>query len=453
MARDPHAIAVDGGSTDAGAYYLGFEPSVSGHRDGAFRRFISKDLGPLLEAACDARIPLLVGSAGFAGGDIHVAGTVAIAFEEARRRGLDFTLATIGAELIPEHVIDQIRAGRVMPLGPAPTLTVEAVEASVRLVGQMGVEPFIEALERGADVVIAGRANDPSMFAALPILRGFDRGLALHMAKILECGAIAAEPGSGSDMLLGTLREDHFLLEPINPARRCTVASVAAHSLYEKTDPTRLFGPGYIVELDDVHFEQVGPRKVRVSGSRFVENPHYQVKIEGARRVGFRTVCVSGIRDPGVISALDDLLCGARADTTAAIPELADEACHLGFHRYGQDGVMGDRERHPAHSIHEVGLVIEAVAPTQALATAIVGHARSLLLHYGFPGRRSTAGNLAFPFSPQELPAGPVYGFSAYHLMDADDPAALFPVNTLRVGSSPASGRGRAGATPRVGAP
>ena len=37
------------------------------------------------------------------------------------------------------------------------------------------------------DVVIAGRAYDPAVFAALPILRGFDPALALHLGKVLEC--------------------------------------------------------------------------------------------------------------------------------------------------------------------------------------------------------------------------------------------------------------------------
>ncbi len=56
---------------------------------------------------------------------------------------------------------------------------------------------------------LAGRAYDPAVFAALPIRRGFNPGLALHLGKILECAAIAASPGSGSDCMLGLLRHDH----------------------------------------------------------------------------------------------------------------------------------------------------------------------------------------------------------------------------------------------------
>jgi hypothetical protein len=76
--------------------------------------------------------------------------------------------------------------------------------------------------------------------------------------------------------------------------------------------------------------------------------------------------------------------------------------------------------------------VIEAVSPTQENADSLVSVARSTLLHYGYPGRISTAGNLAFPFSPSDVRMGEVYEFSIYHLMDVDDPAA-FPLEVAEV--------------------
>jgi hypothetical protein len=35
--------------------------------------------------------------------------------------------------------------------------------------------------------------------------------------------------------------------------------------------------------------------------------------------------------------------------------------------------------------------------------------------------RKSTAGNLAFPFSPSDVKMGAVYEFSLYHLVKVDD--------------------------------
>ncbi len=63
---------------------------------------------------------------------------------------------------------------------------------------------------------------------------------------------------------------------------------------------------------------------------------------------------------------------------------------------------------------------------TPAAAAAAAGAARSLLLHWSYPGRIATAGNLALPFSPAEIPAGQVFEFNIYHLLEMPDPVARF---------------------------
>ena len=430
MSRKPHVIAVDGGSTDGGPYYLGIE-STGGSASG-FIEMLTHDIGPLLEAATAANIPLIIGSAGFAGAELHLLATIMVIRNVAESLGLRFRMAVIHAEIEKDYVRGKLREGKINPLGPVPELTEDEVEASVRIVGQMGVEPFVKAIEAGAQVIVAGRANDPSMFAALPFLKGFDKGLSLHMAKILECAAIAAEPGSGSDAMMGTLRNDHFLVEPLNPQRICTTTSVAAHSLYEKSDPLRLYSPGGLVDLSNVTFEQHSPRAVEVSGSRYIPDNTYRIKLEGSKRTGYRTMCVAGVRDPGTIGRIDELIREARKEVAGKYSEHAD-SYKLIFHAYGRDGVMGELEPHAGSEARELGIVIEAVAPTQGLATGICATARTIMVHYGFPGRVSTAGNLAFPFSPLDIPAGPVYEFNIYHLVEEDDPHRLFPMDIVEV--------------------
>ena len=83
---------------------------------------------------------------------------------------------------------------------------------------------------------------------------------------------------------------------------------------------------------------------------------------------------------------------------------------------------------------HEIGLMFEVLAGGQELANAICATVRSSYLHFGYPGRKSTAGNLAFPFAPSDVPFGAVYLFSVYHLMQVDDPCALFPIEVREVG-------------------
>ncbi len=99
-------------------------------------------------------------------------------------------------------------------------------------------------------MIVSGRSYDPSPTAAMAIRAGFDPALAWHMGKIMECGALCAEPVGRN--VMGYLRRDHFEIEPLNPAERCTTASVAAHTLYEKTHPFLLAGPGGTLDLSQL---------------------------------------------------------------------------------------------------------------------------------------------------------------------------------------------------------
>jgi len=56
------------------------------------------------------------------------------------------------------------------------------------------------------------------------------------------------------------------------------------------------------------------------------------------------------------------------------------------------------------------------------------------MLHYGYEGRISTAGNLAFPYSPSDFKIGEVFVFNIYHTIRVDDPCQLFPCETILIG-------------------
>ena len=92
------------------------------------------------------------------------------------------------------------------------------------------------------------------------------------------------------DCMLGTLRKDSFVVEPLNPERKCTTLSVAAHSLYEKSNPYELPGPGGAIDLHKTTFTQLSESQVEVRGTEFVPTEDYYVKLEGVRRVGYRTI-------------------------------------------------------------------------------------------------------------------------------------------------------------------
>jgi hypothetical protein len=425
LAANPDLIAVDAGSTDPGPYYLGSGKSFTD------RTGVKRDLRPMLKAGIARKIPVIIGTAGGSGARPHVEWTKSIIEEIAREEKLTFKMAIIWSDVPKDVVLESLRAGKISPLGPVPELTEQAVFETPHIVTQIGVEPYIRALDLDCDVILAGRSYDPAVFAALPIKLGYDPGLSIHCGKILECAAIAATPGSGAYCILGTLYQHEFVLRALSPERKFTVESTAAHSLYEKSDPVILPGPGGHLDLTHVHFEQRPGGEVAVSGSRFIPSPVYRVKLEGARPVGFRTMTLGGIRDPIMIAAIGDILEAVRkrVDDILSSEKIRGKVF---FHIYGRDGVMGEFEPLRNVASHEIGVVLESLAPTQEEADTICSVSRSTLLHYGYPGRIATAGNVAFPFSPSDVRMGAAYEFSLYHLMDLPG-QELFPIEVVTV--------------------
>ena len=426
VAQKPDLIACDAGSTDPGPYYLGSGIPFTN------ATAVKRDMTLMLKAACELNIPLVIGSAGGSGADVHLQREVDILRQIAKEQGLSFKLAVISAEFDKEMLVEQLHAGRIETLGPAPQVTEQDIRVSTHIVAQMGIEPIMQALDDGAQVVICGRCYDPAAFAAPAIRLGYDKALALHLGKILECAAICATPGSGSDCIMGYLGEDYFCVEPLAPQRKCTPTSVCAHTLYEKSNPYILPGPGGHLDLSDCVFTADSDRRVRVTGSRFVPESVPSVKLEGCRQAGCRTISICGNRDPIFISQVDDILQAVKERTAANLS--ADFDYQLDFIVYGKNGVMGALEPETQVTAHEIGIVIDAVADTQEHASAVCSVARSTLLHHGYPGRIATAGNLAFPFSPSDIKVGPIYVFSVYALLRSENPVSLFKRSYETVG-------------------
>src|SRR5690554_1976807 len=440
MKRAPHVIAVDAGSTDPGPYYLGAGKSFTDNNS------VKRDLEIMLPAALEAGIPVIIGTAGGSGARPHVNLTLDLIKEIAKEKGLTFTLAVIQSELNKELIRNKLSKGNIEPLFPAEELTEKDVDEAVHIVAQMGEEPYINALEAGADVILAGRSYDPSVFAALAIKNGFNKALALHMGKILECAAIAALPGSGSDSMFGYLQRDGFILEPLSPARKCIPLSIAAHTLYEKSNPYVLPGPGGALDLHECTFTPVGDNMVKVTGTKFVPTDAYFVKLEGVRKVGYRTISCAGVMDPVMISKIDEITAEVKKRVQNNFENYGIKEFFLDFKIYGKKGVSlfketgkvtkgkttGAEEGIGASSSNELMIIIEAVADSREQANTICGLARSILLHHDFELRVATAGNLAFPFSPSDAEMGEVFEFNIYHLMKVNDPVSLFPATYIR---------------------
>jgi hypothetical protein len=414
IARKPHVIGADMGSIDPGPYYLG-----SGEMAAA-PEIARRDLALVLEAARALDVPLVIGSAGTAGAAPQLDATVAMVRAIARERGLSFRLATIRSDIPADVVVEAARAGRLAPLGRMPMPKEAEIRASTHIVGQCGTETFRRALELDADVVIAGRACDTAIFAALPEMLGYPTGLALHMAKIVECTSLCCAPG-GRDAMLAELTPDAFVLESMNPQRHATPTSVAAHALYEQADPSSVAEPTGIVRFDTARYEAVDAHRTRVSGAVWTPATRLSIKVEGALRVGERAVLVAGSADPTFIAKSADLF-----PEVERIARTVVGGAWTAHPRVYGAGAISPAAAMPGAT--EAAVIVEFIAPTADTAIAAASVYRQQLLHFGFPGRVSTAGNLAFPFTPPEVACGMAYRFSLYHAMTVGAIEPLFDV-------------------------
>lgn len=423
LALNPHFVGADAGTVDAGPYHLG-SGTCAYSRDSVLYEM------DVLLSEVPRGVPIVIGSVGTAGGDPHVDWMMDIVQEVIRERGLERRVASIKSEQNPEYLKKMMRAGKMRPLDNAPDFNEDIIDHSTRIVGMMGVEPIQSALSQGADVVIAGRASDSAVFAALPIMKGIPEGIAWHVGKVVECGTLACETMKRGTMF-SRLNQDGAIITPLGEGLRCTPQSIAAHSLYENGDPYLHAECSGTLDLTHSAFEQVDDVSVRVTGSGFRPADKYSVKLEGVELIGYQSVIVGGVRDPLIIRQLDSWLTRVRASIEKRVDLILGKVLkpsdwRLDIHVYGRNAVMGTREPKLQDLPHEVGLVIGLMAPTQALASKLADLARQPLLHTPIPEWSGAITGFACLFNQASIDRGPVWRWCTNHVVLPDQPMDMF---------------------------
>jgi hypothetical protein len=423
LALGADVIAVDGGSTDSGPYYLGTGQAKTAERA------VRQDLRILLHAAGEAGIPLIVGSCGTGGTDSGVRWVAGIVDDIRAQDGLNLCVARIYSQQQAADLVPLLGAGRIRPLAPSGPLDAATLERCTHIVAMMGHEPIEQALCAGADVVLAGRATDTAMSAAVPLMRGMPPGPTWHAAKIVECGGqCTTDPRAGGVFA----RIDHagFTIEPLDPGTACTPASVAAHMLYETANPFTMREPAGTLEVAGARYTALDERTVRVEGSRFEPAAQYTVKLEGAAVTGYETVSFTGIRDPRILASIDEWAQFLRTMLTERVEHvlgLPPGSWAADLRLYGYNAILGDLEPTPA-TPREVGAMLVVSAPDQETATAISKIANPLLLHLPLPGMTYLP-SFAFAASPAHTDRGAAYEFVLNHVVDVASPTELFRID------------------------
>lgn len=414
------AIAIDAGSTDSGPHYLG--AGVAKTTAAA----VMRDLRVLLTASRSAGIPLVVGSSGTSGTDAGVDMLAEITLEIAREEGLNFTLALIYSEQQVEDLVERLRQGRIHPLPPSGKLDEKTLRSCSHIVGLMGHEPILAALERGADVVLAGRASDTSLVAAIAIQAGLPPGPSWHAAKTVECGDLCTTRPHGAGVFV-EIDEEGFTVSPLDAEAACTPTSLAAHMLYENANPFRLVEPSGVLDASAATYSALDARRGRVEGAEFERSAKATIKLEGSARAGYETMAFVGIADPEVLEHIDHWLEGLREMVEKRVQDLlglraSDYEMQLGC--YGHNAILGSLSTNGVMP-HEVGVLMRVKAAEQAIATAIAKIANPLLLHMPLP-QMAHLPSFAFATSPAEIERGAVYEFVLNHVIEVDDPSQPF---------------------------
>jgi hypothetical protein len=431
IAMGAKAIILDSGSTDSGPQKLAIGTTTCPLD--AYK----KDLKPILDACWHHKVKVLVSSAGGDGSNQHVDDLCKIVQDYCMEKSYQLKLIRIYAEIDPKIVHAAFDADKISSCSSSPPLIKDEIDKSPRIVAQMGMEPFIQAMEREPDfdVIIAGRAYDPSPYAAFCYVNGFKNvGNIYHMGKVMECGALCCTPKSKE--ALATVWQDRFEITPLNDDAKCTVDSLSAHTLYEKARPDFLQGPGGTLDLTQSKYE-VSPTDAascQATGAKFIPSNPYTIKLEGAKTAGYRSVFLGGVRDPILISQIDQFLEKIKQYISTTFQNIDYD---LNFHVYGKDGIMGPLERDTTIG-KEICIMGEVRAQTQQMATNIASAARIGVVHGPYPDQKATSGNFAMPFSPLEVALGPICEFNIYHCMEVDDPVIHFPWFSTVVGSETA---------------
>jgi len=149
----------------------------------------------------------------------------------------------------------------------------------------IGAEPMLQALRKGADVVLAGRTTDTALTYA-PMM--FEHGWAADdwdklaagvvAGHINECGAQATGGNTGVDWqsidysdigypIIESGRGGDFVVtKHDNLGGRVTVATVTEQLLYEMGDPAEYITPDCVADFRTIQLEQEGKDRVRVFG-------------------------------------------------------------------------------------------------------------------------------------------------------------------------------------------
>jgi hypothetical protein len=213
-----------------------------------------------------------------------------------------------GDDLLPR--IDELIAGghalANMETGePLSTVRDRVLSANAYI----GSTPIVEALAKGANIVITGRSTDTALTMA-PLRHEFGWGArdwdklaaGIIAGHILECGAqcsggnclydwktIPDLANVGYPIAEASADGTFFIVKHPNTGGRISVHSVTEQLVYEMGDPNSYITPDVVADFTSIQLEDAGENRVRVFGIKGKPATD-KLKVSVAYRAGYKAV-------------------------------------------------------------------------------------------------------------------------------------------------------------------
>lgn len=282
----------------------------AGGRGGGWARTFLTQMEQVLGTCLDRGIKVVSNAGG-----LDPAGCAGAVQELAAKLGLAPRIAYVaGDDLVPRLAQLQAAGIHFNNLDTGESLTDKGVEV-ITANAYLGCWGIAEALDRGADVVVAGRVTDAAVVMGPPAhafgwsRTDWDRLAGACVAgHVIECGAQATGGNysfftevPGMDYLGFPIAEvfpdgSSVITKHAGTGGQVSIGTVTSQLLYEIGSP-QYFNPDVVCRFDTITLEELGPDRVRISATRGEPAPptlKVAMNYQGGFRNGF-TFCLTGL--------------------------------------------------------------------------------------------------------------------------------------------------------------
>lgn len=223
-----------------------------------------------------------------------------------RKQNLHAKIAVITGDSVLERIDELLAAGESLAHLDTGAGIAAVRERLVFASAYLGAQPMVEALRRGADIVLTGRVADAALFLA-PLVHEFgwswddyDKlAQGLTVGHLLECSGQATGGNFGGDWEKVTdIAHMGYPIAEVDAEATAIITkapgtgglvnfdTVRQQLLYEVHDPRNYFSPDVVLDMSTLRLTDLGGDRVEVKGATGKPRPR-QLKVVGGHHDGY----------------------------------------------------------------------------------------------------------------------------------------------------------------------